>query len=163
MRFAISLALTAACMAVVSLLALRSTRSTALAPAPAVAAELLSPDEGGSGPAGDQRNCPVAVFNERLHGEDNGNEIEGRRIYMRENCYICHGGYAGGAMCPSLREKRPDYEKVREVVRNGTPSGMPRFPELTDQDIRNVATYFQTLRTCQEPTFTHWWEPVPTR
>ncbi|MFL5393773.1 MAG: c-type cytochrome [Myxococcales bacterium] len=105
----------------------------------------------------------MAVFNERLHGEDRGNEIEGRRIFMRENCYICHGGYAGGAMCPSLRERRPDYERVREVVRNGTPNGMPRFPELTDQDIRNVATYFQTLRTCDEPTFTHWWEPVPTR
>jgi mono/diheme cytochrome c family protein len=163
MRFATSLALAAACMVVVSLLALRSTRPLALAPAPAEAAELLSPDEGGSGPSSDQRNCPVAVFNERLHGEDRGNEIEGRRIFMRENCYICHGGYAGGAMCPSLRERRPDYERVREVVRNGTPNGMPRFPELTDQDIRNVATYFQTLRTCDEPTFTHWWEPVPTR
>ena len=111
----------------------------------------------------DQRNCPVATFNQRLHGEDNGNEIEGRRIFMRENCYICHGGYAGGFMCPSLREDKPDYDRVKEVVRNGTPSGMPRFPELTDQDIRNLATYFQTLRTCDEPTFFHWWEPVPTQ
>ena len=66
-------------------------------------------------------------------------------------------------MCPSLRDRKPDYDRVREVVRRGTPSGMPPFPELTDVDIRNIATDFQTLRTRSEPTFTHWWEPVPTQ
>jgi len=66
-------------------------------------------------------------------------------------------------MCPSLRDRRPQYDEVREAVRRGTRSGMPQFPELTDQDIRNIATYFQTLRTGREPTFTHWWEPVPTQ
>lgn len=165
MKFVMSLALLAACMLVVLLGARKTTRPRELAPAPAGPAGLLLSVSEARADDGqpDQRNCPVATFDERLHGEDNGNEIEGRRIYMRENCYICHGGYAGGGMCPSLREDPPDYEKTRECVRNGTPNGMPRFPELTDQDIRNVATYFQTLRTCREPTFTHWWEPVPTR
>jgi len=158
-----SLALVTACAAVVLAAALRTAQSSELAPAAASVAGLLSPADEGGGSNGDQRNCPVATFNQRNHGEDNGNEIEGRRIFMRENCYICHGGYSGGGMCPSLREERPEYDRVREVVRNGTPNGMPRFPELTDQDIRNLATYFETLRTCQEPTFTHWWEPVPTR
>jgi mono/diheme cytochrome c family protein len=82
---------------------------------------------------------------------------------MRENCYSCHGGFAGGGMCPSLREPRPDEDEVREVVRNGTRNGMPPFPELTEVDIQNLAAYFQTLRTDREPTFTHWWEPVPTQ
>jgi mono/diheme cytochrome c family protein len=162
MRFTISLALVAACMAVALVSALRTTGSRETTAAGAAGLQ-LSVSEARADDGDQQRNCPVAVFNERLHGEDRGNEIEGRRIFMRENCYICHGGYAGGAMCPSLRERKPDYDRVREVVRNGTPNGMPRFPELTDQDIRNVATYFQTLRTCDEPTFTHWWEPVPTR
>lgn len=98
------------------------------------------------------------------HDDDgNGSPIEGRRIFVRENCVYCHGGYAGGLMCPSLREDRPDESEVRDVVRNGTENGMPPFPELTEQDIRNLAAYFQTLRTRREPTFTHWWEPVPTQ
>jgi mono/diheme cytochrome c family protein len=97
-------------------------------------------------------------------GDDgNGSPIEGRRIFMRENCYICHGGFAGGGMCPSLRDDRPDDDDVREVVRNGTRNGMPPFPELTEQDIQNLCAYFQSLRTDREPTFTHWWEPVPTQ
>ena len=96
-------------------------------------------------------------------GDDGGSPIEGRRIFMRENCYSCHGGFAGGGFCPSLREPRPDEDEVREAVRNGTPNGMPPFPQLTEVDIRNLAAYFQSLRTDREPTFTHWWEPVPTQ
>lgn len=94
---------------------------------------------------------------------DDGNPREGRRVFLRENCYGCHGGRAGGGMCPSLREDRPDEDDVREVVRNGTPNGMPPFPELTEQDIQNLAAYFDTLRSDEEPVFTHWWEPVPTQ
>lgn len=96
-------------------------------------------------------------------GDGHGSPIEGRRIYMRENCYSCHGGFAGGNMCPSLREERPDEDEVREVVRNGTRNGMPPYPELTEVDIQNLAAYFDTLRRDNEPTFTHWWEPVPTQ
>jgi len=95
--------------------------------------------------------------------DDDGSPIEGRRIYMRENCYSCHGGFAGGGMCPSLRKDRPQVDDVREAVRNGKPQGMPPFPELTEVDIQNLCAYFQSLRTPREPTFTHWWEPVPTQ
>jgi mono/diheme cytochrome c family protein len=95
--------------------------------------------------------------------DGNGSPIEGRRIFVRENCYSCHGGFAGGNMCPSLREDRPDEDEVREVVRNGTRNGMPPFPELTELDIINLAAYFETLRRDNEPTFLHWWEPVPTQ
>jgi cytochrome c551 len=95
--------------------------------------------------------------------DDDGDPREGRRIYLRENCYGCHGGRAGGGMCPSLREDRPDDDEVRQVVRNGTPNGMPPFPQLTERDIQNLAAYFDTLRHDDEPVFTHWWEPFPTR
>lgn len=95
--------------------------------------------------------------------DDDGSAIEGRRIFVRENCYSCHGGFAGGNMCPSLRDERPDDDEVREVVRNGTRNGMPPYPELTELDIQNLAAYFDTLRRDNEPTFTHWWEPVPTQ
>jgi mono/diheme cytochrome c family protein len=96
-------------------------------------------------------------------GSGDGNEIEGRRIYMRENCYFCHGGFAGGGMCPSLREDPPDESDVEQVIEEGTENSMPPFPHLNEQDIENLAAYFQTLRTQREPTFTHWWEPIPTQ
>ncbi len=119
--------------------------------------------------SGDLLGAPDAARGSRQSGpgggddDEGGNLIEGRRIFVRENCYSCHGGFAGGGFCPSLRDDRPDTDDVREVVRNGTPNGMPPFPQLTEVDIRNLGAYFQSLRTRREPTFTHWWEPVPTQ
>jgi mono/diheme cytochrome c family protein len=41
---------------------------------------------------------------------------------------------------------------------------MPAFGQrLTAQEIDDLVAYILTLRTNAEPTFTHWWEPVPTR
>ena len=92
---------------------------------------------------------------------DDGDPINGRKVFLKANCYICHGGRAGGGMCPSLRENRPDD---KNVVRDGTSSGMPAFENiLTDREIEDVMAYIQTLRTNQEPTFTHWWEAVPSQ
>ena len=84
---------------------------------------------------------------------------EGRRVFLRENCYGCHGGHAGGGMGPNLRGGADD---VAEAVREGREGGMPAFPTLTSTDIRNLEAYFDSLRTPAEPTFTHWWEAVPT-
>ena len=97
-------------------------------------------------------------------GDSDGNPIEGRRIFVRENCASCHGGFAGGAMCPSLREDPPNESDVEDVIEEGTENGMPPFPHLNNErDITNLAAYFESLRTRREPTFTHWWEPVPTQ
>jgi len=137
MRFVLILALLVACAALLVFTAVQTARPAKLAAA--------------------------AITSAAAADDENGSPIEGRRIFMRENCYSCHGGFAGGGMCPSLREPRPDEDEVREAVRNGTRSGMPRFPELTEVDIQNLAAYFQSLRTRREPTFTHWWEPVPTQ
>jgi mono/diheme cytochrome c family protein len=88
---------------------------------------------------------------------------EGRRVYLRVNCYGCHGGRVGGGMGPNFRGERPDAGDIREVIRQGDEGGMPAYPTLTDTDINNLSAYFKTLRTPAEPTFTHWWETVPTQ
>jgi mono/diheme cytochrome c family protein len=93
--------------------------------------------------------------------DNKGDFINGRKLFLRENCYICHGGRGGGGMCPSLRENKPNNDNA---IRDGTPVGMPAFrTELTDPEIEDVLAYIQTLRTPQEPVFTHWWETVPTQ
>jgi mono/diheme cytochrome c family protein len=142
MRSVISHAVLAACIVLVSAIGVRTVRSGDVVAAADAKAALAS--------GGD--DC------------DDGSPVEGRRIFVRENCYSCHGGFAGGGFCPSLRrEDRPDESDVRHVVEEGTENGMPPFPHLRERDIVNLCAYFQSLRTQREPTFLHWWEPVPTQ
>jgi mono/diheme cytochrome c family protein len=97
--------------------------------------------------------------------DDNGDPINGRKVFLRESCYICHGGRVGGGMCPSFRDNPPDESDVRHAVEDGTSSGMPSFNgRVTRTEMADIAAYFATLRSAREPTFTHWWEPgTPTR
>jgi mono/diheme cytochrome c family protein len=99
-----------------------------------------------------------------VSNDSSGNPIEGRKIFLRDNCYSCHGARAEGGMCPNLRNDPPDESDVKDAVEEGRATGMPPFPDLTEQDVADLAAYFESLGTANEPTFTHWWEPgVPTR
>jgi len=88
---------------------------------------------------------------------------EGRRVYLRENCYGCHGGRAGGGMGPNFRDNRPLPADVVSAVQTGVSTGMPSYPALTTVDIQNLTAYFQSLRTTSEPTWVRWWETVPSQ
>jgi mono/diheme cytochrome c family protein len=98
-----------------------------------------------------------------VHRIDNaGNPVNGRRLFLENNCYICHGGRGGGGMCPSLRDNRPDASDVADAVLNGEPQGMPSFARLlTDADVADIAAYINSLRSANEPTFVEWWLPLP--
>jgi len=98
------------------------------------------------------------------HDDSKGDRINGRKLFLKLNCYICHGGRGGGGMCPSLRNDPPDESDVEHAVLEGTSSGMPSFRRfVTSRDVADLAAYIQSLRTDREPTFTHWWEAVPTQ
>lgn len=86
---------------------------------------------------------------------------EGRRAFMRMNCYSCHGGSGhGGTMGPSLVGVAAG--EVGDAVLNGEGGGMPSFKNyLCANDIANLTTYLQTLGTPNEPKFMEWWEPYP--
>jgi mono/diheme cytochrome c family protein len=98
-------------------------------------------------------------------GADDGDRINGRKVFLRENCYICHGGRGGGGMCPSLREDPPGESDIDDVIEEGTPNGMPSYRgRVSEREIEDLAAYFESFRSSREPTFTHWWEPgVPSR
>ena len=87
---------------------------------------------------------------------------EGRRVYLKQNCYGCHGGRGGGGMGPNFRGAAPDQATVAAALQ-GLPGGMPAYPGLTATDIQNLTAYLQSLRTSAEPTFTRWWQAVPTQ
>jgi mono/diheme cytochrome c family protein len=97
--------------------------------------------------------------------DSGGDRINGRKLFLKNNCYTCHGGRGGGGMCLSLRANPADAaDAIGDVLPGGNPAGMPSFRGfVTDRDIRDLAAYIRSLRTSQEPTFTHWWEAVPSQ
>jgi mono/diheme cytochrome c family protein len=98
------------------------------------------------------------------HGGDDdfGNPVIGRAIFVRDNCYSCHGTFGGGGDGPNLREDPPDQDDVEEAVLEGMPTGMPSFARLLDRnEVADLAAYIQTLGSIEEPVSTHWWEFIP--
>lgn len=87
---------------------------------------------------------------------------EGRRMFLKLNCYGCHGMNAGGGMAISIQHAEPG--DVGEAVRSGEESGMPAFGKyVTPTDITNIAAYLASIGKANEPKFTHWWEPIPSQ
>jgi cytochrome c551 len=87
---------------------------------------------------------------------------EGRRVYLRYNCYGCHGMRAGGGMGPNI--VRAESGDLREAVMEGEDGGMPSFRALlTSTDISNLSAYLSSIGTPNEPRFDDWWVPVPTK
>lgn len=88
-------------------------------------------------------------------------EGEGRRDWLKYNCYGCHGMRAGGGMGPNVAHETED---LREVVMRGAGEGMPSYSLLVnDTDIVNLGAYLRSIGTPSEPLFLHWWEAVPTQ
>lgn len=63
-----------------------------------------------------------------------------------------------------LRDESLNDDEVRNVVLNGTRTGMPSFGGLLgDDDVEDLTAYFDALRRDDEPPSTHWWEFIPSR
>lgn len=83
---------------------------------------------------------------------------QGRALFLKFNCYSCHGGLAGGGMGPSLRDTSWKYngtdEAIYKSIHDGRPFGMPTWGNtLTPDQIRTLVIYIKSLRTTGEPTF----------
>ena len=85
----------------------------------------------------------------------------GRLVFLQKNCYSCHGGLAGGAMGPSLRDTTWKYggtdSLIFRSIHNGRPMGMPAWGnQLTGEQIGDLIVYIRSLRTPVEPQFFFW-------
>src|SRR5438270_11789025 len=72
---------------------------------------------------------------------------EGRRLFLANNCYGCHGLHAeaaGFVGAPNLRRGETELADLTEAVREGEDLGMPAFPRLTTTDINNLFAYLQS-------------------
>ena len=89
-------------------------------------------------------------------------EGEGRRAFLKYNCYGCHGQNAAGGMGPDIRRK--DRDDVKDAVEDGMDGGMRSFQGIvTETEVSNIAAYLRSIGTPKEPKFYDWWVPVPTK
>lgn len=84
--------------------------------------------------------------------------VAGRQAFLKYNCYGCHGGLAGGAMGPSLRDDEWKYGGTDSAIvltlHQGRPGGMPAWKGVaSEQEIKNMVTYIRSMRSSQEPTW----------
>ena len=84
--------------------------------------------------------------------------VAGRQAFLKYNCVGCHGGLAGGAMGPSLRDDTWKFggtdEQILNTLHNGRPAGMPAWKgKIPDAELKQIIVYIHSMRTPQEPTF----------
>jgi mono/diheme cytochrome c family protein len=85
---------------------------------------------------------------------------EGRRMFLKLNCYSCHGNFAEGGIGPALAGV--SRGAVEFNVMNGNAGGMPSFAAYVDEtDIDNLTNYFATIGTKNEWVFMDWWRKFP--
>jgi len=107
-----------------------------------------------STPVASSLNCPTTPF---LTAAE-----EGRRAYMRLNCYSCHGDKGAGGMGPNI--SGAESGDVQEAVTSGAEGGMPAFKNyLCPNDISNLSAYLQVISSKTAPVFKQWWLPNPTQ
>ena len=87
---------------------------------------------------------------------------EGRRDFLKWNCYGCHGLGAAGGMGPDIRQA--EGGDIAEAVMQGEDGGMPSFAKYaTSTDVKNITAYLNSIGTASEPKWVDWWNPVPGR
>ena len=112
--------------------------------------------------------CVVSLGSMRAAAQDVGTEAEresGRALYLR-NCAQCHGengdgaGYATPHLSPRPREftmanfkvrstpngQLPTHQDLVNIIRRGMPyTSMPAWPDLSDQEVSDLAYYLTTF------------------
>lgn len=76
-----------------------------------------------------------------------GNAEKGKQLFMKQNCYYCHGTSGqGGRDGARIAQTALNLQGVMRYVRKPT-GGMPAFTEkiLSDQDLTDIYAYLKSL------------------
>jgi mono/diheme cytochrome c family protein len=77
-----------------------------------------------------------------------GDSANGKRLFMRNGCYQCHGTVGqGGLAGPRLAQTKLTLTGFTSYVRNPRPSNMPPFRSkvMSDQELADVFAYIQSV------------------
>jgi sulfite dehydrogenase len=78
---------------------------------------------------------------------EQGNPTLGKKVFARNDCGSCHtmaDAGASGTIGPDLDVDQPDFSRVVECVTTG-PGDMPKFTQLSNGEIRDLAKYISTV------------------
>jgi mono/diheme cytochrome c family protein len=90
----------------------------------------------------------VAVAQVAVAQNKSGDAANGKRLFMRNGCYQCHGTVGqGGAAGARLAQIKLPVAAFIAFVRNPPPSEMPpyRAKIMSDQELTDVFAYIQTF------------------
>jgi mono/diheme cytochrome c family protein len=82
---------------------------------------------------------------------------QGRKAWMKYNCYGCHGNNAAGGMGPNIQHQGGG--DVSEAMNgDAKEGGMRSYAGIaTATDATNISTYLGTIGTPNEPKWLDWW------
>lgn len=103
----------------------------------------------------------VAAAAQRSFNGDSAVASQGRILFLKNNCFGCHGGLAGGGMGPSLRDTVWKFggtdSAIYSSIHDGRPMGMPTWGKtLSPDEIRTLVVYIQSLRSPAESKLFFW-------
>lgn len=115
-----------------------------------------------TGNTGGTGSTPPAATPPAAGAQTLGPAGEGRRLYLKLNCYSCHGMTPTGGMGPNI--VHAEMGDVTEAVMQGEGGGMRSYKAyVTPTDLANLAAYLRSIGTASEPKFRDWWVPIPTK
>jgi mono/diheme cytochrome c family protein len=82
-----------------------------------------------------------------------GNVETGKRLFMKHNCYYCHGTTGqGGRDGARIAATSLNLQGLTRYVRQPT-GGMPAFTEkiLTNQELTDIYAYLKSLPAAKDP------------
>jgi mono/diheme cytochrome c family protein len=82
-----------------------------------------------------------------------GNADNGKRLFMKHNCYYCHGTTGQGSRDGArLTQTALNTQGLIRYVRKPT-GGMPAFTEkiLSDQELTDIYAYLKSLPAAKAP------------
>jgi len=81
-----------------------------------------------------------------------GNAENGKRLFMKQNCYYCHGTTGqGGRDGARIAQTALNLQGMMRYVRKPT-GGMPAFTEkiLSDQELTDIYAYLKSLPAAKQ-------------
>ena len=89
----------------------------------------------------------AAVAAQAQNAAPAGNADNGKKLWIKDNCYSCHGFDGHGGAGVKLAPKPIAVQAFIGIVRHPPKSGMPTFTAkmIPDSDLRDMWAYLSTI------------------
>lgn len=93
-------------------------------------------------------SIPINAQSSLKNGSFKKKQMQGRRLYIKNGCFECHGkNRLGKTAMPLIPEFIGEYSyaKLKNIITNGLfPVPMPSFKEMSSKDISELISYLKT-------------------